>query len=200
MLHQPSGDKIPAETFMLKKIPFAILFVFIVCNISFPQQGNTGPSSRAQARCNFSDEENITVDYFSPSMGGRRIFGGLVPYGKVWRTGNEATKFATNEDLVALKGTNIPAGNYTIVIVPNPDKWTLIINKNTVFESGELVRVPMSVKRLSGPVENLTISFDQGAGSCTMRVSWENTQGSLEFAKRNADLPLRRFVNVRPQK
>jgi len=186
---------------MLKKIPFAILFVFIVCNTSFPQQGgNNGPSPRAQARCNFSDEEAITVDYFSPSMGGRRIFGGLVPYGKVWRTGNEATTFATDEDLVALKGTNIPAGSYTIVMVPNPDKWTLIINKNTVYESGELVRVPMSVKRLSVPIENFTISFDQGAGSCTMRVSWENTQASLEFAKRNADLPLRRFINVRPQK
>jgi len=133
-------------------------------------------------------------------MGGRRIFGGLVPYGQVWRTDNEPTTFATDEDLVALKGTNIPAGSYTIVMVPNPDKWTLIINKNTVYESGELVRVPMSVKRLSAPVENFTISFDQGAGSCTMRVRWENTQASLEFAKRNADLPLRPFVNVRPQK
>ena len=186
---------------MLKKTPFAILFVFIVCSTSFPQQGgNNGPSPRAQARCNFSDEETITVDYFSPSMGVRRIFGGLVPYGKVWRTGDEPTKFATDEDLVALKGTNIPAGNYVILIVPNPDKWTLIINKNTVYESGELVRVPMSVKRLSAPVENFTISFDQSGGSCTMRVSWENTQASLEFAKRDADLPLRRFVSVRPQK
>ena len=186
---------------MLKKIPFAILFVFIVCSTSFPQQaGNNGPSPRAQARCNFSDEEGITVDYSSPSMGGRRIFGGLVPYGKAWRTGDEATTFATDEDLVALKGTNIPAGSYSIVMVPNPDKWTLIINKNTVYESGELVRVPMFVKRLSAPVENFTISFDQGAGSCTMRVSWENTQASLEFAKRNADLPLRPFVSRRPQK
>ena len=192
---------IPMETFMLKKIPFAILFVFIVCNIAFPQQGeNDGPSPRAQAQCNFSDEDKITVDYFSPSMRGRRIFGGLVPYGKVWRTGDEAATFVTDEDLVALKGTNIPAGSYTIVMVPNPGKWTLIINKNTVYESGELVRVPMSVKRLSAPVEQFTISFDQGAGSCTMRVSWENTQASLEFAKRNTDLPLREFVSGRPQK
>ena len=186
---------------MLKKIPFAILSVLTVCNISFPQQGgNNSASPRAQAQCKFSDEETITVDYFSPSMGGRRIFGGLVPYGKVWRTGDETITFVTDEDLVTVKGTNIPAGSYTIVMVPNPDKWTLIINKNTVYESGELARVPMSVKRLSAPVENFTISFDHGAGSCTMRVSWENTQASLDFAKRNTDLPVRPFVTVRPQK
>jgi hypothetical protein len=192
------GGKIPTETLMLKNAPFAILFVFIVCSTSFPRQGgNNGSSPRARARCNFSDEETITVDYFSPSMRGRRIFGGLVPYGKVWRTGDEPTTFSTDEDLVALKGTNIPAGSYTIVIVPNPDKWILIINKNTVYESGELVRVPMSVKRLSTPIENFTISFDGGAGSCTMRVSWENSEASLEFAKRDADLPLRRDPTVR---
>jgi hypothetical protein len=69
-----------------------------------------------------------------------------------------------------------------------------------VYESGELVRVPMSVKRLSAPVEHFTISFDDGAGSCTMRVRWERTQASLEFAKRNADLPMQRFDSVRPKK
>ncbi|HET6179860.1 MAG TPA: DUF2911 domain-containing protein [Candidatus Sulfotelmatobacter sp.] len=186
---------------MRKKIPFAILFALSVCNPAFPQQGaNNTTSAKAKAECKFSDEESITVDYFSPPAAGRKIFGGLVPYGKVWRTGDEPTTFVTDEDLVALKGTNIPAGNYTIVMVPNPGKWTLIINKNTVYESGELVRVPMSVKKVSAPVEDLTISFDSAAGSCTMRVSWENTQASLEFAKRNTDLPLRSVDAVRPQK
>lgn len=186
---------------MSKRIPFAILCVLIVCGISFSQQsGNNGTSPKAQAKCNLSDGETITVDYFSPSMGGRRIFGSLVPYGKAWRTGDEAITFVTDEDLVAVKGTNIPAGSYTIVMLPNPDKWTLIINKNTVYESGELARVPMSVKRLSDPVEDFTISFDQRAGSCTMRVSWERTQATVEFAQRNTDLPVRDFVTVRPRK
>ena len=176
---------------MLKKIPFPILFVFIFCDICFTQQsGSSDPGPRAQAQCKFSDEGTITVDYFSPSMGGRRIFGGVVPHGKVWRTGNRAIAFVTDEDLVALKGTNIPAGSYSFIFVPNPDKWTLIINKNTVYESGEIARVPMSVKKLSAPVENFTISFDPTGGSCTMRIRWENTQASLEFAKRNTDLPL----------
>ena len=177
---------------MLKNTSLAILFVLAFCNLSLAQQaGSSAAIPRAQAQCRISDEEAITVDYFSPAMKGRRIFGGLVPYGKAWRTGDEPATFVTDEDLVALKGTNIPAGSYTIAIVPHPDNWTLIVRKNTIYESDELTRVPMSVKKLPAPVENFTISFDQGAGSCTMRVSWENTQASLEFAIRNSDLPLR---------
>jgi hypothetical protein len=85
-------------------------------------------------------------------------------------------------------GKDIPAGSYTIFTVPTADNWTLIVNKHTgewgvpyKYESEELVRVPMSVSKTSGPVENLTISFDQSGGSCTLQVSWENTQASVKF-------------------
>jgi hypothetical protein len=73
----------------------------------------------------------------------------------------------------------------------------LIINKHTgesgtpyKYESEELVRVPMSVTKLPSSVENFTISFDHTGGSCTMRMSWENTQATLEFTEKNADLPV----------
>ena len=177
---------------MLRMTAFTIPFALVVCTFSFPQEGtNNTASEAARAHCKFSDNQAITVDYFHARMGGRRIFGGVVPYGKLWRTGvNGASTFVTDDDLVTVKGTNIPAGSYTFLIVPNPDKWMLIINKNTVFESGEIARVPMSVKRLSAPVENFSISFDPAGGSCTMRISWEKTQASLEFGIRNTDLPL----------
>jgi hypothetical protein len=69
------------------------------------------------------------VDYSSPRAKGRKIFGGLVPYGKVWRAGaDEATTFVTTANL-SVGGKDVPAGNYTIFAVPNPDKWTLIVNK-----------------------------------------------------------------------
>ena len=178
---------------MLRKAAFTIPFALTVCTFSFPQDStNNTAGEPAQAQCKFSDEEAITVDYSNAHMGGRRIFGGVVPYGKVWRTSvNGASTFITDDDLVTVKGTNIPAGSYTFVIVPNPDKWMLIINKNTVYDSGEIARVPMSVKKLSAPVENFTIAFDRTGGSCTMRIRWENTQASLEFAIRNTDLPMR---------
>jgi hypothetical protein len=116
----------------------------------------------------------------------------------LWRTGaNEATTFVTSGNLLMVKGSTVPAGSYTIFTVPDPDKWTLIVNKHTgesgtpyKYESEELARVPMSVTKLPSPVENFTISFDHTGGSCTMRMSWENTQASLEFTEKNADLPV----------
>jgi hypothetical protein len=190
--------------FMLKKTAFAILLVVAACVDSYTQQAQQDqskrPSPAAQAQCKFSGGKTITVDYSSPRMRGRKVFGELVPYGKVWRTGaNEATAFVTDESLITVEGTNIPAGSYTIFTVPDPDKWTLIINKHTgesgipyKYESEELARVPMSVTRLPSPGENFTISFDHTGGSCTMRMSWENTQASIEFAEKNTDLPVAR--------
>jgi hypothetical protein len=103
-----------------------------------------------------------------------------------------------NENLAAAKGTNVPAGSYTIFTVPTADKWTLIISKRTgewgipyKYESEELARVPMSVSKTSAPVENFTISFDQTGGGCTMQLSWEKTQASVEFTEKNADVPVK---------
>ena len=185
---------------MLKKTAFAILLVVATCVISYAQQDESKrPSPAAQAQCKVSGGKTITVNYSSPRMRGRKVFGELVPYGKVWRAGaNEATTFVTDESLIAVEKTNIPAGSYTIFTVPNPNKWTLIINKHTnewgipyKYESEELARVPMSVTKLSSAVESFTISFDQTGGSCMMHMSWENTQASLEFAGKNTDLPVR---------
>jgi Protein of unknown function (DUF2911) len=184
--------------FMLKKTAFAILLVVATCVISCAQQDESKrPSPAAQAQCKLSGGKTITVNYSSPRVRGRKVFGELVPYGKVWRAGaNEATTFVTDESLIAVGGTNIPAGSYTIFAVPNPEKWTVIINKHSgewgipyKYESEELARVPASVTRLSSPVENFTISFDHTGGSCTMRMSWENTQASIEFAQKNTDIP-----------
>ena len=89
------------------------------------------PSPAAKATCALADGKTITVDYSSPRAKGRKIFGGLVPYGEVWRAGaNEATTFVTTADLM-VGGTHVPAGSYTIFTIPNKDKWTLIISKKT---------------------------------------------------------------------
>jgi len=82
---------------MLKKTALAILLVVATCVVSYAQQEESKrPSPAEQAQCKFSDGKTITVGYSSPRMKGRKIFGGLVPYGEVWRTGaNEATTFVT---------------------------------------------------------------------------------------------------------
>jgi len=146
------------------------------------------PSPPAQAQCKFSDGKTITVDYSSPRAKGRKIFGDLVPYGQVWRTGaNEATAFVTTANLKA-GSLNIPAGNYTIFTIPNHDKWTLIINRKTgewgipyEYESDELGRVDMKVSQTPAIVENFTISLNQMGNSCVLNMSWENTKATTGF-------------------
>ncbi len=176
---------------MLKKTAVAMLFVVAVSLFSFSQQGQSKPlSPPAQAQCKLPDGKTITVDYSSPRMKGRKIFGGLVPYGEIWRLGaNQATTLVTPANL-SVEGKDVPAGTYTLFALPEQDKWTLIINKRTgewgipyKYESEELARVPMQVSKTSAPVENFTISFAQGGG-CTLQATWENTQASVKFTEK----------------
>ena len=148
------------------------------------------PSPPAQAQCSLSGGKTISVNYSSPRMKGRTIFGSLVPYGEVWRTGaNEATAFVTTADLKA-GNLSIPAGNYTIFTIPNQSKWTLIVNKKTgewgipyKYESDELGRADMTVSQTPSMTEDFTISFDQKGNSCTMNISWEKTKASVQFTE-----------------
>lgn len=177
---------------MLKKTAFVVLFaVSVSILVSAQQDKSKRPSPPAQAQCKFSDGKTITVDYSSPRMKGRKIFGGLVPYGEVWRTGaNEATTFVNNANLTA-EGKDVPAGSYSIFTVPEQNKWTLIISKHTgewgipyKYESEELARVPMQVSKTSAAVENFTINFEQGGDACTLQMSWENTQASIKISEK----------------
>lgn len=109
------------------------------------------------------DGKEISIGYGSPSVRGREVFGGLVPWGKVWRTGaNEATAFRTQADLT-IAGHTVPAGSYTLYTIPEPDQWTLIVSTETgqwgtrYDPALDLIRVPMRVDALEYPVEQFTI-------------------------------------------
>src|ERR1700723_810397 len=154
-----------------------------------PPDASKRPSPAAHAEFQFSDGKTVVVDYSSPHAKGRKIYGGLVPYGQVWRAGaNEATTFVSNTDL-NVGGKTVPAGSYTMFTVPNQDKWTLIINKKTgewgipyKYESDELAPADMSVSKTSGPVENFTISFHEMGTGCHMYLDWENTRATIEIS------------------
>ncbi len=155
------------------------------------QDKSKRPSPPAKAECKLAGGKTITVDYSSPRAKGRKIYGELVPYGKIWRAGaNEATTFVTDTDLT-VGGTPVPAGNYTIFTIPNADKWTLVISKKT-GEWGtaypgpgeDLARIDMKVSKLASPVENFTIAFDQGGAGCTLHMDWETTRASVDIAKK----------------
>lgn len=147
------------------------------------------PSPPASATCDLGSGKTIKTDYSSPRMKGRKIYGGLVPYGEVWRTGaNEATTFVASSDIV-VGGKAVPNGSYTLFTIPNADNWTLIINKKTgewgipyKYESDELARVAMKVSNLASPVENFTISYEKSGNGCTMNLDWETTRASVEIS------------------
>jgi hypothetical protein len=124
-------------------------------------------------------------------MRGRKIFGGLVPFGEVWRTGaDNATAFVTDADLI-VGGKNVPAGSYTLFALPTQNKWTLIVSRQTgefgipyPGEEFDFARIEMTVSKLPSPLENFTISFDEAGNSCTMRLDWETTRASIDIARK----------------
>jgi len=177
-----------------KLIPVLTLLVLTLIISSFPlsaQDKGKRPSPPAQAQCKFSDGKTVSVDYSSPRMKGRKIFGALVPYNEVWRAGaNEATTFVPNTN-VNVGGKDVPAGSYTIFAVPSPDKWTLVISKKTgewgvpyPGEGDDFTRTDMTAGKTSAPVENFTIAFDQSGNKCTMRMEWENTRASVDITEK----------------
>jgi hypothetical protein len=171
---------------MQKKIALLTLFTFVLTIAGFAQ-GNR-PSPAESATCDLGGGTTIKTNYSSPRMKGRKIFGELVPFGQVWRTGaNEATTFVPSAD-VSVGGKHVPAGSYTLFTIPNADKWTLIINKKTgewgipyKYESDELARVDMKVTKLSSPVENFTIAYEKSGDGCTLHIKWEQTDASVDI-------------------
>ena len=167
---------------------FSLALVLFAAACRAQQDPSKRPSPPANATLDLGGGQTVTVDYSSPRAKGRKIYGELVPFDKVWRTGaNEATKFVTTGD-VSIGGTAVPAGTYTIFTIPGKDKWTLIISKKTgewgipyKYESDELARVDMHASKTSAPVENFTIAFDQMGGGCTLRLEWENTRASVDI-------------------
>ena len=179
------------------KTTIAVLALVIaaVTPSSAQQDKTPRPSPPASASCKFDDGKTINTDYSSPRMKGRKIFGGLVPYGQVWRTGaNEATTFVTDTDL-SVAGKEIPAGSYTLFTVPAADKWTLIISKKTgepgiPYPEGEdLLRVEMKVSQTESPVENFTIAYHKKDATCSLSLSWERTQATVELTEKKLCWP-----------
>ena len=129
----------------------------------------------------------ITVDYGQPVMRGREIFGALVPYGQVWRTGaNRATHFETDRAL-AFGDLRIPAGRYTLFTIPEAEGGTLIINRQTnqtgtsYDETRDLGRVAMRREELGDPVEVFTIDVVEAEGGGELQLKWDRTGYVIPF-------------------
>tara|TARA_R110000737_G_scaffold299815_1_gene306651 strand:- start:563 stop:1135 length:573 start_codon:yes stop_codon:yes gene_type:complete len=136
----------------------------------------------------------LEVDYSSPSKKGRVIFGNLVPYGKIWRTGaNEPTTFTTTEPIKIIDKT-LPAGKYSLWTIPDQNSWKVIFNtqipswgvtrvdgNQTTHESKyDYLTVEVPVKKLVKPVEDLSINFENVAVNQKtqdfLSLAWDSTK------------------------
>lgn len=146
--------------------------------IAFPQ---ASPAAKVEQRIGLTD---VTLTYGRPSTKGRKIFGGLEPYGAVWRTGaNGATTIQFSTD-VKFGDTEVPAGKYELFTVPGEKEWTVILNTAsgewgayTHDPEKDVARVPVKPVTLSTPVETLALSFtDLKPAGANFTLEWERTR------------------------
>jgi hypothetical protein len=177
MIRRPSDEK-RKETLM-RKLSIVTLCLLFLSAVAYAQPKKPlSPPAKAEATIN---GKKVTIDYSAPSKRDRAIMGGLVPYGKVWRTGaNAATTLKTETDLM-LGSLHVPAGTYTLYTIPGETEWTLIVNKQTgqwgtnYDEAQDLGRVKMKVAPVKDTVETFAIAIDNKA----LTMTWENTRATV---------------------
>ncbi len=126
----------------------------------------------------------VKLEYGQPSVGDRKIFGGLIPYEKLWRTGaNSSTKISIDRDVQLAKQT-IPAGSYGLYSIPGEKDWTIVIHKNTKLwgagnydQENDLLRFKVPVIKLKDKIETLNIYFESfNANGGDLVIAWEYTK------------------------
>lgn len=133
--------------------------------------------------------KKISVKYCAPSMHGRKIFGGLEPYNKVWRAGaNEATALHTDADLDIKGALLIPKGDFTLFVWLDAKQWQLIVNKQTgqwgleYHQNQDVGRIPMDMSKPASAIETFKITLSAAGGNKgKLQLEWENTIASVPF-------------------
>ena len=165
----------------MKKLLFTAIISFFFF-ISEAQLKTPAPSPTQTIKQDFG-LSSIELSYSRPGVKGRKIFGDIVPYGKVWRTGaNNATTLTFGDD-VTIAGTKIPAGKYGLLTIPDKKKWTIIISKQTDVTSpaaykpeSDVVRITAEVKKMKESTESFTMQFtDVKPTSCELHLVWDRS-------------------------
>lgn len=131
---------------------------------------------------------HIHIDYSSPSVRGRQIFGGLVAFGEVWSTGAHKATSIKFEKPVVIQGKEVPAGKYGFFTIPGQSEWTIILNQvwdmhlaDDYDMSKDILRIQVSPETLPETVESLTYTVEETAsGTAKISVAWDKTKVSFE--------------------
>ncbi len=167
-----------------------ILRLLLVSAVAFIAYAQGSPPEQTSVTIS---GKTVSIHYSAPSVRGRKIFGpgGLVshdPTYPVWRAGaNDATALHTDADL-DIGGLRVPRGDYTLWVLPEPNKWTLIVNKQTgqwgleYHQDRDLGRVPMTTNKPAKPIETLKIALSSaGSNQGKLEIAWDNYDASIPF-------------------
>ena len=174
----------------MRKIINVFAFTLAIAYAGHAQSLKTpAPSSTQNIKQDFG-LSTVELSYSRPNMKGRKIFGDLTPYGKVWRTGANQATTLTFGDEVTIGGTKIPAGKYGLVSIPGAAFWTLIITKQLDITSpaaykaeNDVVKVKVKPTLLPVSVETFTMQFvNVKSATCGLQIMWEKTAVTLPIA------------------
>jgi Protein of unknown function (DUF2911) len=170
----------------MKKL-FISIAMLMISAASFSQQLNIPKPSPTQKLEQDFATSKITIEYSRPGVKGRVIYGGLVPFDSVWRTGaNSSTKISFGED-VKIEGNNVPAGKYALYTIPGKQTWTIIISKDTSLwgafgykKENDLVRFTVKPQTLPVSLETFTIDVANiKPNACDIDLLWDKTSVSM---------------------
>lgn len=130
----------------------------------------------------------IRVIYSRPQVNDRKIFGELVPFGEVWRTGaNESTEITLYKDMT-VGGKTIKAGTYTLFTIPGEKEWTVILNKDVntwgafgYKEERDIARITAPARKTSATIQDFSITFQPAANGADMLIGWDSTYVKIPF-------------------
>jgi Protein of unknown function (DUF2911) len=165
----------------MKKLLFACA-LFCAASITNAQVKMPAPSPTQTIKQDFA-LGSVELTYSRPSMKGRKIFGDLVPFGKVWRTGANSATLIKFNDAVEIAGKKIDTGSYSLYSIPNANEWEIIINKatgnwgtNGYNDSGDVVRFKVPSMKMATSVETFTMQFaNVKPESSELHIMWDKT-------------------------
>lgn len=168
---------------MKKHISILTLFAVALSIAAFAQDKKpASPPAKAEGTI---DGVKITIDYSQPSAKGRKIMGGLVPYGEVWRTGANATTTIEFSENVKIEGKAVAKGKYGLYTLPGENEWVIIINKGIKWgafdykQADDVVRVTVKPGKTASFVETFTIAVEKDK----VVLNWENTSAAFKISK-----------------
>lgn len=147
------------------------------------------PVLKIQDKLTDTDPLVARVIFSRPQKNGRKIFGDLLEYGKVWRLGaNEATEIEFYQN-VKINDTKIKKGRYTIYCIPYADKWTIIINKETdtwgsfkYDTKKDILKVDVPVQKQTESIDNFVMAFEKATSGINLIIAWDDVKVSLPIA------------------